>query len=209
MLTMPLLAPIACALTIFVDDDFLAAELFNDSRRNRCAFNPRLTNGRMGTISNQQDIIKFNRFTNLIGKPVNINRPADLRSILFAAAADNCIHNRFLQPSLRFSARDADIGSIDGENWLTAKHPTFRRRATNIIAARLGYGQARFLRIEMRSVSLADKHGIAEGIESVVLLFGDFIGGQQTFAADESRQHHQQSRLGQVKVGEHGIHGPP
>ena len=65
----------------------------------------------------------------------------------------------------------------------------------------MGQGQA--------LIFLTDKHSIAEGIKSIILLFGDFISGQQTFTADESRQHHQQSRLGQMKIGEHGIHSPP
>ena len=58
-------------------------------------------------------------------------------------------------------------------------------------------------------MSLKDEHGVAEGEEAVVILFGGFVGMEHVFAASEGTHHHEEGGFGEVEVGDDGIDDAP
>lgn len=52
-----------------------------------------------------------------------------------------------------------------------------------------------------------DQHGVTEGVEAVALAFGDLVGVEDRFSAGEGAHQHQQSRAGQVEIGDQRIDG--
>ena len=52
-----------------------------------------------------------------------------------------------------------------------------------------------------------DEHAISVGIEAVASADGVIVGMQNIFFPGEGAYEHKQSRLRQVKIGEHGMDG--
>jgi len=55
-------------------------------------------------------------------------------------------------------------------------------------------------------LGLLDKHSIAKGKEAVAFSFCYLVCPQDGFPAGKGTDQHQQGRLGEVKIGDHGIH---